>query len=79
MPAEPTKPMTVRVPEGLALELEMIARVAGVSVSQEILTGIMLQIDARRADKGFQAQLRRRLEIEQKAARRLAGHDANSD
>lgn len=67
------KTMTLRLDDELATDLEAMARVDGVSVSEAIRVAIAERIEARRADKQFQARLRRMMAESQRAFERLAG------
>lgn len=57
-----TKVMSLRLSEDLAAEMASICRVDEVTVSEGIRAAIYRHIAARRADKRFQAKLKRRLE-----------------
>jgi predicted transcriptional regulator len=67
-----SKTMTVRLPDEQATNLEMVARVDGVPVSEAVRQAIDDRIQARRADKEFQTRLRRLLSENQQALERLA-------
>lgn len=60
--------MSVCLPEELAAEIEAIARVERVSVSEAIRAAAYRYIAFRRADKDFQKQLRKRMEMEEDLA-----------
>jgi Arc/MetJ-type ribon-helix-helix transcriptional regulator len=66
------KTMTVRLSDQQAADLEALARVDETPVSEAVRAAIDERIKARRADKEFQARLRRILEENQKALERLA-------
>jgi Arc/MetJ-type ribon-helix-helix transcriptional regulator len=67
-----TRVMSVRLPEELAAEIEAIARVERVSVSEAIRAAAYRYIACRRADKDFQKQLRKRMEEDFAAIKRLS-------
>jgi len=67
------KAMSLRLPEAQAAELQAIARVDGVSISDAAREAIGQQIAAKKADKDFQARLKKRLKEDQEVLRRLAG------
>jgi Arc/MetJ-type ribon-helix-helix transcriptional regulator len=67
-----TKVMSLRLPEELAAEIEGIARVEGVSVSEAIRASIYRYIACRRADKDFQQRLRKRMEEDLAVIERLS-------
>lgn len=73
-----TKATTIRLPEDLAEQLEVIARVDEMPVSEAIRTAIAAHINARRADPQFQQRLRDRLEADRRILQRLAGDGAAS-
>ncbi len=64
--------MSLRLPEAQAAELHAIARVDGVSISDAAREAIDKQITAKKADKDFQARLKRRLKEDQEVLKRLA-------
>jgi predicted transcriptional regulator len=66
------KTMTLRLSEELAADLEAMARVDDVPVSEAIRVAIDERIKARRHDKQFQARLRRLMAENQRALERLA-------
>lgn len=66
------KTMTLRLDDELAADLEAMARVDGISVSEAIRIAIDERIKARRDDKQFQARLRRMMAESQRALERLA-------
>jgi len=66
------KAMTLRLSEQLAADLEAMARVDDVPVSEAVRIAIEERIEARRTDKQFQARLRRIIEENQRALERLA-------
>ncbi|HEY3552999.1 MAG TPA: ribbon-helix-helix protein, CopG family [Solirubrobacterales bacterium] len=67
-----TKVMSLRLPEELAAEIEAIARVEKVSVSEAIRAGVYRYIAFRRADKDFQQRLRKQMEEDLAVIERLA-------
>jgi predicted transcriptional regulator len=66
------KTMTLRLSDELAADLEAMARVDDVPVSEAIRVAIDERIRARRDDKQFQARLRRLIAENQRALERLA-------
>lgn len=66
------KTMTLRLSDELAADLEAMARVDDVPVSEAIRVAIDERIKARREDKQFQARLRRLMAENQRALERLA-------
>lgn len=60
--SEDTKVTTVRLPASQAAELEAIARVEEIPVSEAIRAAISEHIRTRRGDKAFMERLRRRIE-----------------
>jgi predicted DNA-binding protein len=67
-----SKVTTIRQPAEQADELEFIARVDGVPVSEAIRDAIAEHIKARRADPAFQKRLRERMEADRHILKRLA-------
>jgi predicted transcriptional regulator len=57
-----TKVLSLRLPEEIATEIAAVARANGVSVSRAIRFAIEDYVAAQRADKGFKARLKERLE-----------------
>ena len=53
------KQTTVRLPEDLADQAEVIARAQGTSVNQVLIDGLLLEIERVKADKEFMATLER--------------------
>jgi metal-responsive CopG/Arc/MetJ family transcriptional regulator len=70
--ASGTKVMTVRLPEELAAELDVVARAEEVSVSETVRAAIYRHIATRRADERFQGRLREQLEKDREVIERLA-------
>jgi len=66
------KTMTLRLDDELAADLEAMARVDDVPVSEAIRVAIDERIKARREDRPFQARLRRLMAESQRALERLA-------
>lgn len=66
------KAMSVRFDEQQAEELEAVARVDGVPVSEAIREAISKHIESRRKDKGFQARLQASLERNREILEKLA-------
>jgi predicted transcriptional regulator len=66
------KTMTLRLSDELAADLEAMARVDDVAVSEAIRVAIDERIKARRDDKQFQGRLRRLMAENQRALERLA-------
>lgn len=66
------KTMTLRLSDELAADLEAMARVDDVPVSEAIRVAIDERIKGRRDDKQFQARLRRLMAENQRALERLA-------
>lgn len=67
-----TKAMTLRLPADKAAELEAIARVDNMSVSDAVRCAIDDRIAQRRGDKDFQARLRRIISDDRAILERLA-------
>jgi len=67
------KPTTVRLDETDAELLEQAARVDGVSQNEFIRQAVLDRIAARKADPKFQDELRKAIELNQRALERLAG------
>ena len=66
------KAMTLRLDQSQAAELERVARVEGVSISDVAREAIMEHIERRRKDKTFQSQLREIMEQDREIFERLA-------
>jgi len=66
------KPTTVRLDETDAELLERAARVDGVSQNEFIRQAVLDRIAARKADPEFQDELRKAIELNQRALERLA-------
>ena len=67
-----TKTTTIRQDAGQAADLEAVARVDGIPVSEAVRTAISEHIEARRRDPEFQQRLRRILDEERVVLERLA-------
>jgi predicted DNA-binding protein len=67
-----TKVTTIRQSTEQANELEFLARVDGVPVSESIRLAIAEHIENRRNDPDFQLRLKNRIEEDQNILRRLA-------
>lgn len=67
-----SKAMTLRVEEEQAEQLETVARVDGVPISEAIRDAITKHIDERRNDAEFQTRLKASLERNQEILRKLA-------
>lgn len=67
-----TKVTTIRQSAEQANELEFLARVDGVPVSEAIRLAIAKHIESRRNDPDFQLRLKIRIEEDQNILRRLA-------
>lgn len=73
MPAsDETKVTTVRLPAAQAAELEAIARVENVPVSEAIREAVNEMIENRRKDEDFMTRLRRRIDEDREILDRLA-------
>jgi post-segregation antitoxin (ccd killing protein) len=66
------KTMTLRLTDQQATDLEAMARVDGIPVSEAIRVAIEERIKARREDRAFQARLRRLMVENQRALERLS-------
>jgi hypothetical protein len=66
------KTMTLRLSDEQAADLEAMARVDDVPVSEAVRVAIAERIERRRKDRQFQARLRRLLEENRRALERLA-------
>jgi len=67
------KTMTLRLSDEQAANLEALARVDEMPVSEAVRVAIDERIKARRRDKEFQARIKRMLEEEREVLKRLAG------
>jgi predicted transcriptional regulator len=66
------KTMTLRLQDELARELEAVARVDDISVSDAVRAAITEHVEARRADRAFQERLDRFMNENQAILERLA-------
>ena len=64
--------ISVRVPEEIAAEVGVIARVEGVNVSEVIRAGVYRHLSALRTDPAFQERLRKRLGEDREILERYA-------
>jgi predicted transcriptional regulator len=71
-PMTKTKVTTIRQPADQADELEFIARVDGVPMSEAIREAVADYIQVRRADPAFQQRLRERIDADRNILKRLA-------
>jgi hypothetical protein len=69
---EMPKTMTLRLSDEQAVDLEAMARVDGIPVSEAVRIAIEERIKARRTDREFQARLRRLMAENQRALERLS-------
>jgi Arc/MetJ-type ribon-helix-helix transcriptional regulator len=67
-----TKAMTLRLPAEQAKELELVAEIDDVSVSDAVRSAIDVHIETRRKDAAFMERLRRSLEENRDILERLA-------
>jgi Arc/MetJ-type ribon-helix-helix transcriptional regulator len=67
-----TRAMTLRLPADQAAALDAVARADRVSVSDAVRTAIDEHIEKRRADRDFQARIKRMMEEEREVLERLA-------
>jgi predicted DNA-binding protein len=67
-----TKATTLRLGKELAEDLETVAQVDGVPISEAIRDAITKHIEERRQDADFQARLKASLERNQEILRKLA-------
>ena len=66
------KATTVRLPEDLADQVEVVARGRGVSVNAVVVDALVAEVERVRADKQFMAQLRKVTERDKEILDRLA-------
>lgn len=71
MPEE-TRAMTLRLPGQQARDLETVAQIDDVPVSEAVRSAIEAHIEARRQDPEFRERLRRTLEEQKDVLERLA-------
>ena len=67
------KTMTLRLQDELARELEAVARVDDISLSDAVRAAITEHVEARRADRAFQERLDKFMNENQAILERLAG------
>jgi hypothetical protein len=67
-----TKAMTLRLSSETARELETVARIDGVSVSDAVRRAIDAHIDARREDRAFRDRLEKSIEEHRDILERLS-------
>jgi predicted transcriptional regulator len=67
-----TKAMTLRLQDELARELEAVARVENITVSEAVRRAITEHVAAKRADREFQERLDRFMNENQAILERLA-------
>jgi predicted DNA-binding protein len=67
----PRRVFSIRLPEDLAANAEMVARIEGKPMSGFITDAIAAQIEATRADPDFQRRLRERIEADERIIARL--------
>ncbi len=66
------KAMTLRLEDELARELEAVARVEDITVSEAVREAIAKHVQVKRADRAFQARLDRFMNENQSILERLA-------
>lgn len=64
--------ISVRVPEDIAAEVAVVARVEEVNVSEVIRAGVYRHLSALRTDPAFQERLRKRLDEDREILERYA-------
>ena len=75
-----TKAMTLRLDAAQALQLEAVARVDAIPVSEAVRAAIAAHIEARRADPAFRERLTQILEEDREILAQLAqGPDAGGE
>ena len=67
-----TKQTTVRLPEDLAHDVEVVARVKGTSVNALIVDALKAEIERVRQDRDFTSRARQLLERDRELLERLA-------
>jgi hypothetical protein len=68
----PIKTMTLRMPAEQALELEAVARIDDISVSDAVREAIVAHVERRRGDVEFRERLQRFMDEEREVLERLA-------
>lgn len=66
------KNLTVRLPDELAIDVEALARVDGVSINETIKVALSDAVARRRKDPAFKKRLRRIIEEDRALLERLA-------
>jgi predicted transcriptional regulator len=66
------KAMTLRLQDELARELEAVARVENITVSEAVRQAIVEHVQAKRSDQGFQERLNRFMDENRAILERLA-------
>lgn len=66
------KVLSIRLDEGVAADLAVVARTDDMPVSEAVREAIEKHIATRRADKDFQKRLKERLEEDREVLERLA-------
>ena len=66
------KAMTLRLQEDLARELEAVARVENITVSEAVRQAIVEHVKAKRSDQAFQERLNQFMDENQAILERLA-------
>ncbi len=69
----PGTTLSVRVPEEMAAEVVLIARVEGVNVSEVIRAGVYRHLSSLRTDPAFQKRLREHLDKDREILERYGG------
>ena len=64
--------LSVRVPDDVAAEITLVARVEGVNVSEVIRAGVYRHLSWLRTDPAFQKRLRKRLDEDREILERYA-------
>jgi hypothetical protein len=64
--------LSVRIPEDIATEVALIARIEGVTVSEVIRAGVYRHLSALRTDPAFQKRLHKRLDEDREILDRFA-------
>lgn len=65
--------LSVRLPDDLAGEIDVIARVEGVSVSETVRAALHSFVSTRRSDEDFKERLRQRIEKDRQVLERFGG------
>lgn len=67
-----TKQTTVRLPDELADQADVVARAQGTSINQLIINALHVEIDRVRKDEEFQSRIKRLVERDREILNRLA-------